>query len=97
MKQMVLGAGHLAIAEQWFARQLRLYYGPTSAIPPTAGKPEIDEMRILSKWVEESRKKGSQIIYIEQNWELSTEKLVGSLQEILKTTNGETTANEVHA
>ena len=56
--------------EAWFERQLRQYYGPTPAIPPSAGKPEIDEMRILSKWVEESKKKGTRIIYFERNWEV---------------------------
>jgi DNA polymerase-3 subunit epsilon len=82
MKQMVLGASHLSIAEQWFARQLRLYYGPTSSIPTTAGRPEIDEMRILTRWVEQKREKGSSIVYIEQNWEMSIEKLVGELRNI---------------
>jgi hypothetical protein len=73
---------HLSIAEQWFARQLRLYYGPTSSIPTTAGRPEIDEMRILTRWVEQKREKGSSIIYIEQNWETSIERLVGELRNI---------------
>jgi len=82
MKQMVLGAGHIAIAEQWFARQLRLYYGPTSSIPTTAGRPEIDEMRILTRWVEQKREKGSRIVYIEENWERSVTKLVGELRSI---------------
>jgi len=84
MKQMVLGAGHIAIAEQWFARQIRLYYGPTSSIPSTAGRPEIDEMRILTRWVEQKREKGSRIVYVEQNWEMAVEKLVGELRRIFE-------------
>ncbi len=83
MKQMVLGVGHLPIAEQWFARQLRMYYGATSSLPPSAGKPEIDEMRILSRWVETSKKKGSRIIYIEQDWEDSVTKVVAELRTML--------------
>jgi excinuclease UvrABC nuclease subunit len=83
MKHMVLGTGMLANAEQWFERQLRLYYGATAAIPPTAGRPEIDEMRILSRWVESSKKKGSKIIYLSEPWEGSVAKLVGELKLIL--------------
>lgn len=82
LKQITLGAGHLAIAEQWFARQLRLYYGATSAIPPSAGKPEIDEMRILARWVEGSKKKGSRIVYIREPWEESVATLVDELRTI---------------
>ena len=83
LKQITLGAGHLAIAEQWFARQLRLYYGTSSAIPPSAGKPEIDEMRILARWVESSRKKGSRIVYLSEAWEESVAELVKELGAIL--------------
>ncbi|HZK76184.1 MAG TPA: GIY-YIG nuclease family protein, partial [Candidatus Kapabacteria bacterium] len=83
LKQITLGAGHLAIAEQWFARQLRLYYGATSSIPPAAGKPEIDEMRILARWVEESKKKGSRIVYLSDAWEKSVAELVKELGSIL--------------
>ncbi len=83
MKQMVLGAGHLAIAEQWFSRQLRMYYGATSSLPPSAGKPEIDEMRILSRWVESSKKKGSRVVYLSEPWEHSVKKLVEELRSIL--------------
>ncbi|HET6402460.1 MAG TPA: DEDD exonuclease domain-containing protein [Candidatus Kapabacteria bacterium] len=90
LKQITLGTGHLAIAEQWFARQLRIYYGATSAIPPSAGKPEIDEMRILARWVESSRKKGSRIIYIEQDWEASVKKLVHELKELFNTNSSGT-------
>jgi DNA polymerase-3 subunit epsilon len=97
VKQAIVDSSHLPTMQSWFERQLRQFYGPTPAIPPTAGKPEIDEMRILSKWVEESRKKGSRIIYIERDWELSTEKLVHSLREILKTTTGQTIAKGVPA
>jgi len=89
MKQMILGTNHLSTAEQWFERQLRLYYGATSSLPPTAGRPEIDEMRILSRWVESSKKKGSKIIYIEQNWEVSIEKIVRELRGALNTNNSE--------
>ena len=83
MKQMVLGTGMLPNAEQWFERQLRLYYGATSSLPPTAGRPEIDEMRILSRWVESSKKKGSKIIYLSEAWEDSVAKLVSELKTIL--------------
>lgn len=83
MKQMVLGTGILPNAEQWFERQLRLYYGATSAIPPTAGRPEIDEMRILSRWVETSKKKGSRVIYLSEPWEDAVTKLVGALRSML--------------
>ncbi len=83
MKQMILGSNHIANAEQWFERQLRLYYGATSAIPPTAGKPEIDEMRILSKWVEQSKKKGSKIVYLSEPWEGSIAHLIEELKKIL--------------
>ncbi len=34
MKQMVLGSGMLPKADSWFERQLRLYYGATSSLPP---------------------------------------------------------------
>ncbi len=83
MKQMVLNVNHIPTADQWFERQLRLYYGPTSAIPPTAGKPEIDEMRILSKWVESSKKKGSRMVYVSEPWEDSVATLAKELKTIL--------------
>jgi DNA polymerase III subunit epsilon len=83
MKQMVLGTEMLAKADQWFERQLRLYYGATSSLPPTAGRPEIDEMRILSRWVESSKKKGSKIIYLSEAWEDSVTKLVSELRTML--------------
>jgi DNA polymerase-3 subunit epsilon len=83
MKQMILSVNHIPNADEWFHRQLRLYYGATSAIPPTAGRPEIDEMRILSRWVESSKKKGSKIIYLSEPWENAVTKLVGELKTIL--------------
>ncbi len=83
MKQMVLSVNHIPNADEWFHRQLRLYYGATSAIPPTAGRPEIDEMRILSKWVESSKKKGSKVVYLSEPWEDSITKLVGELKKVL--------------
>jgi DNA polymerase-3 subunit epsilon len=82
-KQIVLGPAHLEIAEEWFYRQMRLYYGATAATPPACGKPEIDEMRILSRWAEQSRKKGSTIVYLGASWEDSVVKLVRELREIL--------------
>ncbi|MDP4287700.1 MAG: DEDD exonuclease domain-containing protein [Bacteroidota bacterium] len=83
VKQMTFTASQIDIAESWFTRQIRMYYGATSAIPPTAGKPEIDEMRILSRWVEQKREKGTRIIYVEPNWEASVEKLVANLRGLL--------------
>ena len=82
-KQIVLSATHLEIAEEWFYRQMRLYYGATAATPPACGKPEIDEMRILSRWAEQSRKKGSTIIHLGASWEDSVARLVRELREIL--------------
>jgi DNA polymerase-3 subunit epsilon len=84
MKQMVLGPQHLDIAEQWFSRQLRLYYGATSAIPPTAGKPEVDEMRVLTRWVEIAKRKGSGVVYMPDHAEQSVELLVEELRKIVK-------------
>lgn len=83
VKQMTLNASHIDIAATWFTRQLRMYYGPTPAIPPTAGKPEVDEMRIITRWVEQNRKKGIKIVYIEANWEESVDKLVAKFKEVL--------------
>ena len=93
VKQAIVDSSHLPKIEAWFERQLRQYYGPTPVIPPSAGKPEIDEMRILSKWVEESKKKGTRIIDIERNWEVSTEKLVAGLHDILKSTDSKQAMN----
>ncbi len=84
VKQVILNQEYLQALPAWTERQLRHYYGATSSIPPTAGKPEIDEMRILMKWVEESRKKGTQLIYIEQNWEASAQKLVQAVRELVQ-------------
>jgi excinuclease ABC subunit C len=82
-KQIVLTHTHLDIAEEWFFRQMRLYYGATAATPPACGKPEIDEMRILSRWAEQSRKKGSRIVHLGANWEDSVARLVRELKEVL--------------
>ena len=82
-KQIVLTPAHLETAEEWFFRQMRLYYGATAATPPACGKPEIDEMRILSRWAEQSRKKGSSIVYLGTNWEDSVARLVRELRDIL--------------
>lgn len=83
VKQAVLTPAHTGTLPVWAERQLRHYYGPTTSIPTSAGKPEVDEMRILVRWVEEQRKKGSHMLYIEQDWEASVEKLVSELSEIL--------------
>jgi DNA polymerase-3 subunit epsilon len=85
VKQMTVAASHSDIAESWFTRQLRMYYGATPAIPPTAGKPEIDEMRILTRWVEQKREKGSRIIYVGQDWAASVEELVRELRNVFAT------------
>jgi len=86
---MVLSRAHLDTVKTWFARQLRQYYGPTPAIPPECGKPEIDEMRILSHWVEQTREKGSRIIYIDPEWETSVVKFERELHEIFNVKIGE--------
>jgi DNA polymerase-3 subunit epsilon len=69
--------------EEWFYKQLRVYYGSASAVPPACGKPEIDEMRILSHWAEQRRKKGSTIVYIGENWEDSVARLVRELRPLV--------------
>ena len=83
VKQAIVSRTQFESLKPWAERQIRHYYGPTSAIPPTAGKPEIDEMRILMRWVEESKKKGSRIVYMDQEWETSTERIVGELTALL--------------
>ncbi|SRR5579883_1223559 len=83
IKQKILGVLNLDIARSWLERQLRMYFGPTAAIPPECGKPEIDEMRILSRWVEESRRKGSTIVYLNERQEESVEQIVKELRRIL--------------
>jgi DNA polymerase-3 subunit epsilon len=85
VKQAILTPTYVPTLTQWAERQMRQYYGAVSAIPPSAGKPEVDEMRILTKWVDESKKKGSRIIYIGEVWEPSIEKLVAELKEMLQT------------
>jgi hypothetical protein len=62
-----------------------MYYAATAATPPTCGKPEVDEMRILSHWCEQRRKKGCSIIYLAENWEESVGRLVRELTSILGT------------
>ncbi len=83
VKQMTFAVNQLDVAESYFTRQIRMYYGATPAIPPTAGKPEIDEMRILTRWVEQKREKGARVIHIDEHWEASVEKLVRELREVL--------------
>jgi DNA polymerase-3 subunit epsilon len=82
VKQVVL-SDEPANIEEWFYRQLRMYYGPVAAVPPACGKPEIDEMRILSHWAEQRRKKGSTIVYIGANWEDSVARLVRELRPLV--------------
>ena len=82
-KQIVLNHSNLDNTEEWFFRQLRLYYAATPRTAPTAGKPEIDEMRIISHWLEQSRKKGSRVVYLHENWEDSVMRVVRELRDIL--------------
>lgn len=82
VKQAVLAEMPTNI-EEWFYRQLRMYYGAVSAVPPSCGKPEIDEMRILSHWAEQRRRKGSTIVYLGTNWEDSVARLVRELRPLL--------------
>jgi DNA polymerase-3 subunit epsilon len=85
VKQAVLAEMPTNI-EEWFYRQLRMYYGAVSAVPPACGKPEIDEMRILSHWAEQRRRKGSTIVYLGTNWEDSVARLVRELRPLLAQT-----------
>ncbi len=83
VKQIVLSHIHLENAEEWFFRQMRLYYNATPVTAAKAGKPDIEEMRILSRWLEQSRKKGSRVVYLSGNGEDSVARLVRELREIL--------------
>ncbi len=82
-KQIVLSHSNLDNVEEWFFRQLRLYYSATPATASTAGKPEIDEMRIISHWLEQSRKRGSRVVYLGDNWEDAVMRVVRELKEVL--------------
>ncbi|MFI5201437.1 MAG: exonuclease domain-containing protein, partial [Candidatus Kapaibacterium sp.] len=82
VKQAIVNRAHFQSLQPWAERQVRHYYGAMSAIPPMAGKPEIDEMRILARWVEQSKKRGGLIVYIEPDWQASVEKIVTKLKEI---------------
>jgi DNA polymerase-3 subunit epsilon len=83
VKQIVLDHTHLTNAEEWFFRQMRLYYGATPVTAKTAGKPDVDEMRILSRWLEQTRKRGSHVVYLAGNGEDSVASLVRELREVL--------------
>ena len=85
VKQTIINRNQLESLHSWSERQIRHYYGPTSAIPPTAGKPEIDEMRILMCWVEESKKKGSRIVFMEHDSEASAERILKELKDLFQT------------
>lgn len=82
VKQAIVSRAQFESLRPWAERQVRHYYGATSAIPPTAGKPEIDEMRILMRWVEENKKKGSRVVYIDPELESSSEQIVQELKEL---------------
>lgn len=84
-KQMIVDRTHIDRSEDWFARQLRMYYSAVSAIPPLCGKPEIDEMRILSSWADRKKRKGESIThYLTKDWEEIVAKLAKSLNALLK-------------
>lgn len=81
VKQRVIDRSFIEQSEAWFLRQLRLYYGPTPALSLAAGKPEIDEMCILTRWVDQHREK-CQIVYVSDDWDAAAQKLVTSIREL---------------
>jgi DNA polymerase III subunit epsilon len=84
VKQMNVSASHVDRAQDWFAKQLRMYYSDASnPIPPTCGKPEVDEMRILSAWVDRKKRQGSTVIYLTKEWDTVVPKLARSLAALL--------------
>lgn len=85
VKQMNVDAGHIDRAQDWFAKQLRMYYNDAaSAIPPTCGKPEVDEMRILSAWADRKKRQGSTVIYLTKEWDTLVPRLSRSLIALLE-------------
>ncbi|HET6511973.1 MAG TPA: DEDD exonuclease domain-containing protein [Candidatus Kapabacteria bacterium] len=85
VKQMNVNKTHLERAQDWFAKQLRMYYNDSaSAIPPTCGKPEVDEMRILSAWCDRKKRQGSTVIYLTKEWDPVVPKLARSLSALLE-------------
>ena len=61
-----------------------MYYSDaTNAIPPTCGKPEVDEMRILSAWADRKKRQGSTVIYLTPEWDTVVPKLARSLTALL--------------
>jgi DNA polymerase-3 subunit epsilon len=84
VKQINVNASHIERAQDWFAKQLRMYYSDaTNAIPPTCGKPEVDEMRILSAWADRKRRQGSTVVYLTSEWDMIVPKLARSLTALL--------------
>ncbi|HET6512581.1 MAG TPA: GIY-YIG nuclease family protein, partial [Candidatus Kapabacteria bacterium] len=84
IKQITVNSSHVERAQDWFAKQLRMYYSDaTNAIPPTCGKPEVDEMRILSAWADRKRRQGSTVIYLTSEWDTIVPKLARSLTALL--------------
>jgi DNA polymerase-3 subunit epsilon len=85
VKQMTVNASQLERAQDWFAKQLRMYYSDaTNAIPPTCGRPEVDEMRILAAWADRKKRQGSTVIYHTNEWDQVVPKLARSLTALLK-------------
>jgi DNA polymerase III subunit epsilon len=86
VKQITVDASHLERAQDWFAKQLRMYYSESAAaIPPTCGKPEVDEMRILSAWADRKKRQGSTVVYLTKEWDTVVPKLARSLAALLPT------------
>lgn len=84
-KQMTVSASHIDRAQDWFAKQLRMYYSDAAnPIPPTCGKPEVDEMRILSAWADRKKRQGSTVIYLTKEWDAVVPKLARSLAILLQ-------------
>ncbi len=83
VKQAIVTRAQFASLQPWAERQILHYYGATSAIPTSAGKPEIDEMRILTRWVEESKKKGRHIIYLSEPFQESVAAIVKELRAVV--------------
>lgn len=83
-KQLTVDGSYIERAEDWFARQLRMYYSDAiNAIPPVCGRPEVDEMRILSAWADRKKRQGSSVIYLTQEWEATVPKLARALKELI--------------
>lgn len=86
VKQILLTQEHLERSEEWFYRQVRMYYhSGATAIPPSAGKADIDEIRILSSWTDRKKREGSSVIYLGEEPLDMVPRLVRELREMLQT------------